>query len=155
MTKHKLIFLILSCIWMVVIFYFSARDADESEDDSYRVGLAVGRVFVPDFESMSEDAQLEFAESIDHPVRKCAHATEYAILGMFLVGVFYPVKKRSKSNIIYPLVCCVLYAATDEIHQLFVPGRSGQLFDVLIDGAGALVGILVIIFILERIKMHK
>ena len=76
MTKHKLIFLILSCIWMVVIFYFSARDADESEDDSYRVGLAVGRVFVPDFESMSEDAQLEFAESIDHPVRKCAHATE-------------------------------------------------------------------------------
>ncbi len=145
MSKRRLIFMILSLIWMVVIFCFSSRDADESEKDSYKVGLTVGKIVIPDFEEKSEVEQLEFAQKIDHSVRKAAHATEYAILGMLLVGVFYPM---GKLGLLLPFILSALYAVTDEIHQVFVPGRDGNATDVMIDSSGALIGVLILFIII-------
>ena len=48
----------------------------------------------------------------------------------------------------------VLYASTDEIHQLFVPGRSGMVRDVFIDSIGGIIGV-GITFIYENIKKKK
>ena len=152
MSKRKLVFIILSCVWMIVIFCFSARDAAESEHDSYKVGLTVGRIIVPHFEEKSENEQLEFAKKIDHPIRKAAHATEYAILGMLLVGVFYSFVNWRPA---FPFIISVLYAITDEFHQLFVPGRDGNVTDVMIDSMGALIGIFILSFILWIIKKKK
>ena len=159
LSKLKIMCIILSCIWMAVIFCFSARDADESEKDSYRVGLAVGKIIIPDFEQKAKDEQLVFAKKIDYPVRKAAHATEYAILGILVLGVLYSDKNNKVKNISIPLIVCIIYASTDELHQLFVPGRSGKPFDVMIDGCGAFVGItltLVIISIIKkRLQRHE
>jgi len=44
-------------------------------------------------------------------------------------------------TLIFSLIFCLFYAASDEIHQLFVPGRGAKATDVLIDGIGALIGI--------------
>ena len=151
MNVRRIIFIILSCIWMTVIFCFSARDADESEKDSYKVGLTVGKVIVHDFEKQSEEKQMEFAKKVDHPIRKMAHATEYAILGMLLIGVFYPVKKYY----LIAFLVSVVYSVTDEVHQLFVPGRSGQPTDVMIDSLGALIGILLILAFISLTKRRK
>lgn len=49
----------------------------------------------------------------------------------------------------------VIYAATDEIHQLFVSGRSGRITDVLIDGCGAVAGTLIILLISRIIVMCR
>ncbi len=154
MSKRRLILMILSLVWMVVIFCFSARDADESEEDSYKVGLTVGKIVVPDFEDKSETEQLEFAQKIDHPVRKAAHATEYAVLAMLLVGAFYPL---GKLGLVLPFIISAVYATTDEIHQLFVSGRDGNVTDVMIDSSGALLGVLVLFMIisLKKRKSHK
>ena len=46
------------------------------------------------------------------------------------------------------------YAATDEFHQLFVPGRSGQMTDVMIDSVGCLIGCLVTCLILHLVRKH-
>ncbi len=151
MKIRRIIFIILSCLWMTVIFCFSSRDADESEKDSYKVGLAVGKIVVHDFEKQSEEKQMEFAKKIDHPVRKTAHATEYAVLGMFLIGVFYPFKKYY----LFSFLCSFVYSVTDEVHQLFVPGRSGQPLDVLIDSLGAFLGILILLGIIKLIDKRK
>lgn len=151
MNIRRIIFIILSCIWMTVIFCFSARDAFESEKDSYKVGLKVGKVVVHNFEKQSEEKQMEFAKKIDHPVRKAAHATEYAVLGMILIGVFYPVKRYY----LYSLLISVMYSVTDEVHQLFVPGRSGQPLDVMIDSLGALIGTLIIFIIINLMNKRK
>ncbi|MBQ9278981.1 MAG: VanZ family protein [Lachnospiraceae bacterium] len=151
--KREFLFICLSVIWMVVIFFFSARNADESTDDSYKVAIAVGHVVVPEFEKQSKEKQMEFAARIDHPIRKCAHATEYAVLGMLFVGVVYSKKKSVKKFILKPLIWCAVYASTDEFHQLFVEGRSGQPLDVLIDSLGALLGILVVISIIQIIRV--
>ncbi|MEM6629860.1 MAG: VanZ family protein [Bacteroidota bacterium] len=76
-------------------------------------------------------------------LRKIAHATEYAILAVLSVRVFYLYQERSKA-LIYSLCLCIVYAMLDEFHQSFIPGRGPSLRDVGIDslGAGIALGIL-------------
>lgn len=136
------IFLILTILWMGVIFYMSAKPADESSNMSLIVGRFIAHVIVPGFDDMTEADQNAFVEKINYPVRKCAHATEYAILGFFTAGTLFTgerIKKNWKKIIISILVVAI-YASTDEIHQLFVEGRAGAFTDVLIDTSGGVVG---------------
>lgn len=79
-------------------------------------------------------------------VRKTAHFTEYAILGaLFYLNVIQlPKLNRYPKKILLPIFFSFLYACTDEIHQIFVPGRSAQFRDILIDTLGASFGCLLI-----------
>lgn len=79
-------------------------------------------------------------------VRKTAHFTEYAILGALFYLNFRQLQKLNSrpKKILLPIVFSFLYACTDEIHQIFVPGRSAQFRDVLIDTLGASFGCLLI-----------
>jgi VanZ family protein len=70
----------------------------------------------------------------DLVLRKCAHATEYAILGVLLL--------RAVESELPAFVLGVAYAASDEVHQHFVRGRHGAVYDVAIDAFGVLIGIL-------------
>lgn len=140
MRKCKKIFTLLAILWMAAIFFFSSRNADESNAQSNRAGMLAGHLFVRDFDSWTEQEQLDFAKKIDHPVRKTAHASEYALLGMLLFGAMTATRKIRMS---YAWLAASCYAATDEFHQLFVPGRSCQFTDVCIDSGGAALGILV------------
>jgi VanZ family protein len=69
----------------------------------------------------------------DLVLRKLAHAAEYAVLGVLLL--------RAIGRPGAAFVLATLYAATDEIHQAFVPGRQASPLDLAIDAAGAAVGI--------------
>lgn len=131
--KQK-IFIILTLLCMAGIFAFSARDGEKSGGDSFNVGMLVGQIAVPGFEGWSEEKQIEFAKKIDHPVRKTAHRAEYALLAGLCYGRIgaIPLKKRVAAA----QAVTSLYAVTDEVHQLFVPGRNGNFTDVLIDSAG-------------------
>ncbi|MGI6089421.1 MAG: VanZ family protein [Bilifractor porci] len=140
MRKCKKIFTLLAILWMAAIFFFSSRNADESTAQSNRAGMLAGHLFVRDFDSWTEQEQLDFAKKIDHPVRKTAHASEYALLGMLLFGAMTGTRKIRMG---YAWLAASCYAATDEFHQLFVPGRSCQFTDVCIDSGGAALGILV------------
>lgn len=79
-------------------------------------------------------------------VRKTAHFTEYAILGalFYLNFIQFPKLNSHPKKILLPIPFSFLYAITDEIHQIFVPGRSAQFRDVLIDTLGASFGCLLI-----------
>ena len=103
---------------------------------------------------MTPEEQQSIEESLSFPVRKCAHLTEYAVLGALLAataasytalqgilqGHGSASASRTMKPLVLPFIIGVLYAVSDEIHQLFVPGRAGQLRDVLIDSAGILIG---------------
>ncbi len=69
----------------------------------------------------------------DLVLRKCAHATEYAILAVLLL--------RALEREVPAFVLAVAYAASDELHQHFVRGRHAAPLDVAIDAAGALLGL--------------
>lgn len=93
-------------------------------------------------------------------VRKTAQFTEYAILGaLFYLNVIQlPKLNRYPKKILLSIFFSFLYACTDEIHQIFVPGRSAQFRDVLIDTLGASFGTLIaylIIKLITKIKEHS
>ncbi|UJL45806.1 VanZ family protein [Virgibacillus sp. NKC19-16] len=74
-------------------------------------------------------------------LRKSAHFFAYLILGIIVIYALRRSGVRGYRSIVLALGICVLFAIVDEVHQLFVPGRSGQVRDVVIDGAGAIVGV--------------
>lgn len=138
----------ITVIWMILIFSFSAQPASESTRMSHRVGYEVGRLLAPGFSGWDAERQLYFAEKVDYPVRKTAHATEYAILAVLLFFTMGTYGITESKQIILANLLTVVYATTDEFHQLFVSGRSGRITDVMIDTAGALVGTLLIKLVL-------
>ena len=87
------------------------------------MGRMIGQIFMKDFGEWTKEEQEAFAETINYPVRKAAHATEYAVLGILvLVRCKYQKKWNRKRMILTAWGISAMYAATDEIHQLFVPG---------------------------------
>ena len=151
---RRKVYLILTVVWMAVIFSFSAKPGDESEIQSLRAGKIVCSIFVPGYENMSEQEQIFMAESIDYPVRKAAHATEYAILAGLMLGIVVTSLINWK-HLLAAVLVAVVYASTDEFHQLFVPGRSGRFIDVLIDGTGALIGVLIVFLVYKLVCKIK
>ena len=86
------------------------------------------------------------AEGLSFVIRKCAHFTEYMILGMSLfvtVREFIPDEERVAAVQIVSWSIGALYAVTDESHQSFVPGRSCEIRDILIDSCGVAAGVLI------------
>ncbi|MBE5943862.1 MAG: VanZ family protein [Lachnospiraceae bacterium] len=150
MNLRQKIFTILTLLWMVVIFIFSAQPGEVSGGVSKWAGMVFAQIFVPGFEDWTVEKQDEFAIAIDYPVRKTAHFAEFAILGFFVAGVL--IKKASYKKALVPWLIASFYAATDEFHQLFVPERAGMVKDALLDSCGAMAGVLVFILFY---KMHK
>lgn len=151
-TLKKWIYRILAVLWMVVIFAHSAMDATDSSQESGVVVTFITQHFVPGYEEMDAGQQAKVTDTVTLIVRKGAHMAEYAILGFLLVGAL-----EIRHLFILWLVAWMLaiaYAGTDEFHQTFVPGRSGELRDVCVDGAGALIGVSVKIWI-EKMKLRK
>ena len=148
-------FLCATVLWMLMIFIMSAQPADDSTKTSLFVGEAIASIVVPGYQHWNEDDRLILAERIDHPVRKAAHFTEYSVLGVLVSGTLCGFSKASlEKNITTAYILGTLYAVTDELHQLFVPGRSGQLSDVLIDSAGVFLGC-VMVYVFKKIIMSK
>ena len=141
--RRRGLFGVFVLLWMLVIFSFSAQPADESTQTSLRVGRAVCAVIVPDYAQMTQEQQTAWAERIEFPVRKGAHMTEYAVLAVLWLGVLAGEEITGK-RVLTAIALTALYASTDEFHQLFVPGRSGQVRDVLIDSCGAAIGVLIV-----------
>lgn len=130
-------------LWMILIFLFSSQPAEESEEVSLSIGRAISSVVVENYNELSMEEQEEIARKVDFPLRKMAHATEYAILALLLWFV--------TRHCLPAFLITVVYAATDEFHQLFVAGRSARVMDVAIDAAGAVV-MLFIVWLVSRKK---
>lgn len=130
--------------WMTVIFLFSAQPDTESSAISGHVSYRIVEVWNQTFQLDHTTAEMEqIAETIEYPVRKCAHMSEYAILALLFLQ-FLDAFGMKKKRAVIALVLTAVYASTDEFHQLFVPGRAGKVTDVLIDSTGALIALLAI-----------
>ena len=152
----RIIFDILIIINCIAIFYFSNQIADDSSITSSRVVNLISEI-IPTIKNMQEPDKTILKEEILTPiVRKGAHFSIYAMLGMLTINFMltFENKKMSK-KIIFALLFCMFYAITDEFHQYFIPGRSAEIRDVLIDSSGALTGILFVIIVLAIVKRIK
>ncbi|EJO5346041.1 VanZ family protein [Clostridium botulinum] len=146
MNKYKkLIYFIPSLIWMIVIFIFSNQPGESSNKNNFFIAdvLRKGKI------TLFKHIDYNFLNFL---IRKAAHVTEYFILFMLL---YFALKKTIYKNTkVKAAIITILYACSDELHQLFIPGRDGKIRDVLIDSIGVFIGI-VIIYIFQFIKKHK
>jgi VanZ family protein len=132
-------------VWGRVIFGFSAQNSTESGSLSERVCYAiVDEITQIRQEELTETEKLSLIEQLDHPVRKAAHMTEYAVFALLLFNLLCALGMTGRKRFPIVLLIVFCYAATDEFHQLFVEGRSGQFTDVLIDTAGGLIMLLLV-----------
>ena len=138
----KIIFTFLLVLWMVIIFMFSNQKSVASTEKSKSFVRSTIITIYKLFDSNASDEKLEeIVETFDVPVRKIAHFTEYFILGILVLFTF---KSYNIKDIYLMILFCFLYACSDEIHQLFVPGRSGNFIDIIIDSLGSISSILIV-----------
>ena len=131
---------------MTAIFWFSAQPADVSTEmsDSVTRALLWTAEAVGLTDRLSPEQVHDLCGLLATPGRKAAHITEFAVLHLTVLFALFQWELPWKKWLKAALAVTVAYACTDELHQLFVPGRSGQLKDVLIDGCGAVIGALII-----------
>jgi len=127
---------------MIFIYYFSDQRGVVSSNASNGVTKVIFDVF-------NLDSLFEF-ESFHSFVRKLAHFSVYAVLGVLVYNAIYCSFKTSYINIlIYSMILIGMCASFDEIHQLYVLGRSCEVRDVLIDCSGGSIGALLYYFKLK------
>lgn len=140
MNRKLIIYIILSIICMGIIFCFSSRNTYESNNTSKSLIRSIVDKY--EFVTGKKINKEELVTRLNYPVRKLAHFSIYFLLGLVVYGLF--LHTNSKHKLLFSLLTCVVYASFDEIHQLFVLGRTGQVLDVLIDSMGSIIGMLII-----------
>lgn len=115
-------------LWMLLIFLMSSFDATESTNQSNFIVNIINNIF-----------KIENIELLSFIIRKLAHFTEYLILGFLTINMLN--KNDISKKYLLSILICIIYATSDEIHQIFVPGRACQIRDVLIDSIGSITGV--------------
>jgi VanZ family protein len=134
--KIKIISLAAVILWMMLIFNMSSQVAE----DSNRLSTGVTEIIVRTIEMVAPKADFDLG-SVNHLVRKNAHFFAYLVLGVLVVNAVRRSGAGGYGGLLLAAGICLLYAVSDEVHQLFIPGRGGQVRDVIIDGAGAVLGL--------------
>ena len=150
-NKPKIILLlILVLIGCITIFCFSEFSANDSSKQSRGVTYNILKVL--NGNKLSEKELTKLTKKVNPVIRKIAHFSIYMILAIFTYMFIEELNIKSKSekerlrkNIIYTCIFCIIYAIFDEIHQIYVPGRTGKAIDVIIDTLGSCMGITVLI----------
>ncbi|MBQ9518101.1 MAG: VanZ family protein [Eubacterium sp.] len=143
MSKHKkyaVLFWVLTAVCFALIFYFSSDTADESSSKSNLIVQFLINIF----------GDNRFTSFI---VRKSAHFLEFTGTALIMSAAFY--FTLNKNRLYLPIICTSLYAVTDEVHQIFVDGRSCELRDWVIDTLGAALGTLAFWVIFTLINKAK
>ena len=127
-------------VWMTLIFSASA------DTKSYQHSSAL---FEPLLHWLFPELSQAHIELIHHLFRKTGHLTEYALLALLLWrGIRQPQKNDRRpwrwDEAGLSLATVFLYAASDELHQIFVPQRTALVSDVVIDSTGGAAGLLLL-----------
>ncbi len=139
-SLHKKIYFAISVIiviaLLILIFCLSHQNGEDSTETSGWFTALINFL-------------LPFPVS-ESTVRTLAHFSEFACLGFFVTNLILSYTEKLKPFLSVPF--SFLYAITDEIHQIFVPGRACQAEDMLVDLAGIISGTLVFIALVKVIE---
>lgn len=146
-----ILLLILAVGWMFCIYKLSGMNSSNSNGksaDILSIIIADALDVTNDYgitNSHPSDAKIERASALmNTPMRKVMHASVYLVLAFFLMILLNIISDHKDYwlTLLIALVLSVVFAITDEYHQTFVAGRTGQIMDVIIDSIGAVVGLI-------------
>jgi VanZ family protein len=133
-------------IWMIVIYHFSAQPVY----DSRNLSTGVTEHIVETVKKVTPTLEIN-QDRFHHLLRKNAHFFIYLILAILVSNALKRSGIKGTRFLISTLGICVLYAISDEVHQLFVSGRGAEVKDVFIDSAGVMTG-LILYVIVSKLK---
>lgn len=145
MTKKKRIITtvllgILLVLLYIMIFQFSAQNGETSGNLSqgvtksvitFLLGVSGGQLSQPSMDSL--------CASCEAIIRKAAHFSEYAVMGILTFGILNCYLRRKKAYF-FSSIWVLISAILDEWHQYYIPGRWASAFDVMIDTSGGMIG---------------
>lgn len=138
----QVIGLLLIIIWMVVIFLFSNQQGNASSVTSNKVTKEIIEV-LPSTKNLEENQKNEIVKKVNPIMRKIAHYTIYLIGGILIMFFISTIVQSEKRGVLYSILIGLAYAITDEIHQMFMDGRTAKVTDVFIDTLGVITGIVI------------
>lgn len=149
---------VLVILWLqlllvaAMIFYFSSEDGTASAQTSGKLMRWLVHFFHPEYDTLRFRERRAILHAFEYAVRKCAHFTEFALLGYSLRLLFEALSLRKP--LLLSCLAGIVYACTDEFHQRFT-GRSPMLLDVAIDSSGVIFGALMITLVLYLFKRRR
>lgn len=145
-------FILLSVSLMAMIFFFSSQDAEQSKGLSNGLAAKLLKLF-----EKTSPAIARFFKT-DENIRVLAHFFEYTCLGISYMLLFHELfigtSRSVKRCVLLSSLAGLAYACSDEIHQIFVPGRSFQLSDIGMDLSGCIIGSAAAAVLIELIKKN-
>lgn len=147
----KIIYTILLILWMIIIFLFSNQNSTTSQSTSDKVASGiVDTVQTVTKQEITKEKKDSFIDNTRVLIRKSAHFMLYFVLGIlaYLTLSSYSVPKTVLISIIF----CFIYACSDEVHQMFLNGRTGKITDVCIDTIGSSLAIGISYYIKKYFK---
>lgn len=158
----KFIVVLLCIISFSFIFYNSTKPGDVSNEKSYailnKIRAEYRELQGEETKQYNELPNSSREEKLNLIIRKNAHAFEYCVLAIFVSLILFQFNLQGRKAVIYIMFICLFYAVLDEFHQIYVPGRTSSVRDVLIDFAGSLIGMLfyyLVHYAIENIKTRK
>lgn len=161
----RILILLLMAANLSFIWYNSSKTAKDSTDISKSVTESVAPHVIDKFDELSKDEQDKEIVKLNPIIRGLAHSLEYIPLGVLLFllvlslfKVDYGIRKENLISIsVLSLVVALLFALVDEIHQIFVDGRTFELKDIALDMLGMFSGYAFssVIFAIYKIKNKK
>ena len=149
----RVLILAMVAITLTAIFGFSEQQGPDSRALSRGVARKIIDV-LPVLKDKPEQEKYILVLKSQAVIRKTGHITEYAILGMTLTA-FLCTFKIKKRNITYTVIILgMIYAITDEIHQIFTPDRTPLVKDVIIDTIGVAIGVMIIMVIAKKLSKN-
>ncbi len=153
MKKIKVVSCILTVAVMALIFFFSSQTAEESSAASRGFTRQIVELICGIFNYNNPDAVVRIIHGV---IRKMAHFSLFFILGITSADSSHRLFGFTGMKLfLYTLAFCVLYAISDELHQIFVPGRAAMVRDVCIDSSGSICGIALFILVRALIVRRK
>ena len=110
---------IAAILCMAIIFKLSSQPAVQSS----KLSTGITKINIKVIEEVKPNIKLNIVK-FDHMVRKNAHFFIYLVLGLFVINALRRSGVRGYRCVVFSLLICILYAISDELHQVFVPGRG-------------------------------
>lgn len=157
--KKKLVITVLLGILLIllyaIIFQFSAQNGETSGSLSQGITKSIVTfIFQLGGGQMTEQYIEGISSSGEVILRKLAHFSEYAIMGILTLGILYCYLQKKKAYLI-SVIWVLLSAILDEWHQYYVPGRWASVFDVMIDTIGGMAGVALCVVFIRMIDQKK
>lgn len=138
MKKIKVVSCIATIAVMALIFFFSAQTATDSSKTSSGITRKIAEIVAL---VINADNVKSIQDVLHTIVRKAAHFTLFFMLALSVANNVFQLFGTEKGKLfIITVAFCLFYAITDEVHQMFVPGRAAMLNDIIVDFSGSLCG---------------